>query len=145
LGLPRRELPLQRDETGRLRVYDPLRKGYFVCTPEEEVRQQLIRHLTEDKSFPAGNIAVEREFRFGNRRKRFDLLVFGGKGQALLVCECKAPHLSLNDDAWYQLAVYNAQLGAPYQLLTNGPELLFAGADQQVRGHSVPDWKVLLG
>lgn len=136
MGLPRRELNLA-DDGGRLRVYDPLRRRWVVLTDEEEVRQQLILHLVEDLGFPPMNLAVEREIRFGQLRKRFDLVAYGPKGLPLLACECKAPSVPLNDAVWFQLTVYNATLRAPWLLLTNGPELRFAAASQP---DAVQDW-----
>jgi hypothetical protein len=144
LGLPRRELPLARDDRGRLTVWCPLRRRWLVCTPEEEVRQQLVRHLVDDCGFPPFNLAAERQIAFGSLRKRFDLVAYGPTGQPLLLAECKAPTEALDAEVWFQAYVYNATLAAPWLLLTNGPDLLLAPAGQADAAQDwVPPWSVL--
>ncbi len=141
MSLPRRELPLARDARGRLKVYCPLRRRWLVCTPEEEVRQQLIRHLVDDCGFPPFNLAVERQIAFGQLRKRFDLVAYGPTGRPLLLAECKAPTAALDAEVWFQALVYNATLAAPWLLLTNGPELLLLPAGRSEAAQSfVPPW-----
>jgi hypothetical protein len=124
-----RALPTFDSPDGRPRVRCVVRRRPVILTPEEEVRQQLIWHLHLDCGVPLPLIAVERGLLVHRRRKRFDLLVFGGaqsghSGLPLLLAECKAPSVALAAPQLQQAAVYNSRFGASHLLITNGHTLL---------------------
>ena len=129
MGLPMYELRTRVVEEVR-QVWDDLRKKWLVLTPEEHVRQCLVRWLLEEKGVPKGLLSQERGISYDRRRKRYDLVVFGRGGTPLLACECKAPYVPLDKDAALQLAVYNSKLGADYLLWTNGQLVLVYGLDE---------------
>ena len=119
LNFPETILDLKRLD-GKEMVFDLIRKKYVVAGPEELVRQHLIHFLIDHRSFPKGLLSVEREFHINGRKKRFDLLVFDSAGKALLVAECKAPSVPIDQKTFEQISVYNIPLQVPYWFLTNG-------------------------
>ena len=88
----------------------------MVATPEEQVRQGLLRHLIDDLGFPAELLAVER----GLNERRTDVVAYETQGEnlvPLLLIECKAVRLS--DAALHQVLGYNHHLGAKFVALVN--------------------------
>ncbi len=47
-----------RKHSGNIEIFDSIRKKYVKNTPEEWVRQHLLRYLVEEKNYPASLIAV---------------------------------------------------------------------------------------
>lgn len=119
LNLPAYNFNIKREQNANY-VFDNIRKKYVQLTPEEYVRQHLIHHLVKDLGYPASRIAVERGLSYNGLKKRFDLLVFGNGTQPLLMIECKAPDIALDQDTLMQVAVYNSRFGCPFLLITNG-------------------------
>jgi len=107
-------------EAGQPKIYDMIRRKYMVLTPEEWVRQHLIKFLVQDKNFPASLIAVERQVMINGLSKRFDLLVFDHQGLAFLLAELKSPDIKLTQDVLEQIANYNSRFSAPYLFVSNG-------------------------
>lgn len=101
-------------------VFDIVRKKYVVLTPEEWVRQHMIRYLIEEKKYPQALLAVERGLELNGLRKRFDLLAFNKNGQPQLLIECKSPDVELSRAVFEQIAVYNARYKVTLLLVTNG-------------------------
>jgi len=88
--------------------------------PEETVRQLIVHFLINEKNVPKGRIAIEKTFVVGSKKKRFDILVFDTKSQPLLIVECKAPNVSINEKTFEQISTYNLSLHVTYWLVTNG-------------------------
>ena len=108
---------------GKKELFDPVRKRYVTCTPEELVRQAYIKYLTEVLEIPLANIAVEKKLIVNRQTRRFDIVV-SVKGQCVAVVECKAPTVSLSEDTLFQAAAYNSVLQAKYIVLFNGENQL---------------------
>lgn len=106
-------------------VWDDIRKKWVVLQKEEYVRQLLVHFLVEEKKVSRSLISIEKEIRYQNLRKRFDLVVFDRTGKPFILCEVKAPDVPLTQDTLNQIARYNATIQAPHLLLTNGCQLLF--------------------
>eukprot|EP01132_Coremiostelium_polycephalum_P001044 gene1044-1325_t len=101
-------------------IFDTIRKKYVRLTPEEWTRQHLIHHLTQDLSYPKGLIRVEKKIRNHYLADRPDLVVYDRNSVPLLIAECKAPHVVLNDHVYHQLARYNQAYKAPLLVISNG-------------------------
>ncbi len=101
-------------------MFDPIRKAYFLLTPEEWVRQHVINFLVEEKKYPAGLIEVEKQIALFNTTKRVDVLVRDKTLKPLVLIECKAVDVALKQNEINQLARYQITLQAPYCMLTNG-------------------------
>ena len=108
---------------GKKELFDPVRKRYVTCTPEELVRQAYIKFLIEVLNVPSTNIAVEKKLLVNRQTRRFDIVV-SVKGQCAVVVECKAPTVPLSEDALFQAAAYNSVLQAKYIVLFNGENQL---------------------
>jgi len=108
-----------RVEKNRVYYLDPVRRDYFVATPEEEVRQWLIHYMRTHLGYPLACFAVEKQITYNQKRKRFDILIYKDGTPAFLV-ECKAPHIEISQATLNQIGVYNLNLKVPYLLVSNG-------------------------
>lgn len=120
LNLPSFELRLREGSGKTTEVFDPVRKKFIKLTPEEWVRQHLLNYLIVHRHFPSGLIGVEVLLNYNNLRKRSDIVAFNRQGEPLLVVECKAPSVELNQDVFYQIAMYNRALSGKYLVVSNG-------------------------
>lgn len=108
------------DREGKRQIYDPLRQSYVRLTPEEWVRQHFVQYLIQERDAPAGLVATEASFKFQGQPWRADIVVYDRHGDPLLLVECKAPDVSINQDTFDQGARYNLVLDAPFLVVTNG-------------------------
>lgn len=107
-------------QEGRPQVFDPLRRRFVALTPEEEVRQKLLYHLVEQLQVPAGLVAVEYSVKVNGLDKRADVVVFDTEGHPLMVVECKASTVALDQAVLEQALRYHSALHPRYLLLSNG-------------------------
>jgi hypothetical protein len=111
-----------RMKEGRKEIFDTVRKKYVLLTPEEWVRQNMIRYLIEQKNYPPSLMAVEHSLTVNDMKKRTDITVFGSKGRPLLIVECKSHTVKIDQRVFDQIARYNLTLMVEYLLVTNGVE-----------------------
>lgn len=104
------------------RIFDAIRRRWVVLTPEEWVRQNIIRYLTGVMGYPAALIAVEKELLVGELRKRFDVLVFDRTHRPWMLIECKAMDISLDATVLDQLLRYHSALPATFLVIANGQQ-----------------------
>lgn len=109
-----------KEEKDSINIFDEIRKKWVVCTPEEWVRQNLIKFLIENLSFPKSLIAVEKSILIAGKNLRFDLLVYDKEFKPLVLIECKAPTVNLNQSVFNQIWSYNYKVDAPYFIVSNG-------------------------
>jgi hypothetical protein len=131
--------PVQASNEIRLRVendqefiWDPSRKKWLVCTPEEWVRQHAVQWL-KLFGFAFEIMQMEGCLKTLHKSKRSDILIYKG-GKPWLLVECKAPSVKLSQETFNQAFNYNQTLKAPYLYLTNGLQHLFwdASSHQQL-------------
>jgi hypothetical protein len=143
LELPRYQAKL-RQEGARIFILDEFRHKWVVLSPEEWVRQHLLQHLCNELYFPKSRLAVEKQLDLHGLSRRYDAVVFSEDGQqALLLIECKAPHIPINQEVFDQAARYNRVLEVDYFLLSNGLVHVFARVDHTAGKYefmSIPDW-----
>jgi hypothetical protein len=101
-------------------IFDLVRKKFIPLTPEEWVRQHCIAHLNQHYSIPHSNLAVEREIKVLNLRKRFDIVSFAKNGSPQILVECKAPHVPITQETIIQAGVYNKKMDSQWMWITNG-------------------------
>jgi hypothetical protein len=83
-------------EDKKTKIFDVIRKAYYVLTPEEWVRQHLIQFMIRERNYPKGLIAIEKGMKLNGLQKRFDGLVYQKNGEAIMLIECKAPEITIN-------------------------------------------------
>jgi len=105
---------------GQHQIFDGIRRKYVALTPEEWVRQHLINYLVIEKKFPNGLLAVEYPLIINKVKHRADVVAFNSKGKPILVVECKAPEVNINNDVILQISRYNILLKAPFLIVSNG-------------------------
>ena len=119
LNLPKYQVKIQKKE-GNYFIFDEIRKGYFVLTPEEWVRQNFIHFLINHHDYSKNYIKVEKQIKVNERIKRFDILVYDKGATPFLLIECKAPEVKISQSTFEQIATYNMELKVPYLVVTNG-------------------------
>ncbi len=109
-----------REVDGCVEIWDALRGVYLKCTPEEWVRQHLIAYLVSHCGVHATRIVQEAAVNLNSQPQRADIVVVDGRGQALLLAECKAHNVEISQQTLEQAVRYNSVLKARYIILTNG-------------------------
>lgn len=128
LHLPKYDFRLTKKDN-KIYIFDEIRKKNIFLTPEEWVRQHFVRFLIEKQQFPKSLIAVEKEIKVNNLKKRFDILIFNTKGEHEVIVECKAPTVKINQATFDQIARYNFTLKAKYLIVTNGIQHYYCKMD----------------
>lgn len=100
-------------------IFDPFRKIWVRLTPEEWVRQNFLQVLVQKQQVPAALIAIEKEIKWGETKKRFDILVYKDTKPWLLV-ECKEMNVPLTENVLRQVLHYNSKIETRYIIITNG-------------------------
>jgi type I site-specific restriction endonuclease len=126
-----------KEVDGKTHVFDEIRKKHLVCTPEEWVRQHMIKYLINEKLCPRGLIALESGLKVNTLQKRSDILVYSKEGNPLILVECKAPSIKLSQETFDQAARYNQTLKAPYLMITNGLKHFGAMIDFEKNNYKV--------
>lgn len=112
--------PRIKKENDKEFIFDEVRKRWVALTPEEWVRQNFLQYLIQVKKYPASLIAVEREIRLGEMKKRFDIVVFDRNSTPWMIIECKEMNVPLDNEVLDQVLRYNQSLQVPYLIITNG-------------------------
>lgn len=119
LNLPAYEFRI-RQQYGKPRIFDRLRRKFVTLTPEEWVRQNMVEYLICDKGFPAARMGNEISLQYNGMLKRCDSVVYDISGKPLLIAEFKAPSVSVTQATFDQITRYVWQLKADYLLVSNG-------------------------
>lgn len=109
-----------KEHKGKKLIFDGFRRRWVMLTPEEWVRQNFARYLTEIKHFPASLVVIERSLRINQHDFRSDIVLFARTGIPIVVVECKAPEMKISQDVFDQIARYNMELRVSYLIVTNG-------------------------
>jgi hypothetical protein len=112
--------PKIKETAGKELIFDEVRKRWVALTPEEWVRQNFLQYLMLVKKYPASLIAVEKEIRLGELKKRFDIVVYGRDSKPRVIIECKEMGVELDNKVLDQVLRYNSTLNVPYLVITNG-------------------------
>jgi hypothetical protein len=65
-------------------------------------------------------MAVERNLKYNGLNRRPDVVVYNSAMKPLLLAECKAPEVAINQSVLDQAVMYNRVLGVSHILITNG-------------------------
>ncbi len=147
LNLPTYSFRL-KEEKGKKYIFDEIRRRFVLLTPEEWVRQHMVNYLVTEKHFPRLLISVEKGFSQNRNRQRYDLLVYNKSGHPIMIIECKAPGMEINQQVFDQAGRYNNRHKASYMLITNGVKHYCCLINITSRNYSflpeVPDFSELL-
>ena len=113
-----------KSEAGKAMIFDEIRKKWIVCTPEEWVRQNLVRFLVQDCAYPQALVALEKQVLVAERSLRFDALIYDREFSPLMLIECKAPTVKLTQKVFDQIWHYNYEIKAPFFIVTNGIDFI---------------------
>ena len=112
--------PKIKEDAGKEFIFDEFRKRWVQLTPEEWVRQNFLQYLTQTKKYPASLIAIEKEIKLGELKKRFDIVVYDAETKPWMIVECKEMNVALDKAVLDQVLRYNISLNVPYLVITNG-------------------------
>lgn len=101
-------------------IFDIIRKKYIILTPEEWVRQNIIKYLNQNLNYPLHLIGIEKQINVFKTVKRPDLIVFGKNLKPLMIVECKKTSIKINKETFKQTINYYLELKSDYFLITNG-------------------------
>lgn len=104
----------------RAQIFDPLRKKRVALTPEERVRQFFIQWLNRERGYSLSLMMSEHTVKYDRKSFRCDIVCFGRDMQPLVVVECKAPEVALDNSVIEQVTRYNMALMVKYLVITNG-------------------------
>lgn len=146
LNFPEVEFRFQKNEKGSMQIFDIVRKKFVDITPEEWVRQHIIHFLIQYKQVPASMISIEKQLILNNTKRRTDIVVFNSLLKPLLIIECKAPHIEINQLTINQALRYNLELNVPAVFLSNGLQHVFFKLENEVPKvlKDIPDYQTLL-
>ena len=119
LNIPIQDIDIKKIESKNY-IFDLIRKKYLILTPEEWVRQNLVRYFINDLNYPKGLIKTESSLKYNNLKKRSDILIFNNDMTHFLVVECKSYKLKLNKSHISQSAMYNKIYKSKYVMISNG-------------------------
>ncbi|MBO6535412.1 MAG: type I restriction enzyme HsdR N-terminal domain-containing protein [Balneolaceae bacterium] len=103
-------------------LWNPILKKSYVIRPEEQVRLQFVEYLLLEVGFSKNRISFESPVSLPRDKSasRTDIICYDEEFNPLLLVECKAPSVQLDEKAALQIARYNTEVKAPYLLVTNG-------------------------
>jgi type I site-specific restriction endonuclease len=120
-----------KNSENKVAIFDEIRKKFILLTPEEWVRQHVVKFLLEEKKYPKSHINVEKIIKINGLTKRYDVVVFQPDGKIYLLVECKAPEIIIAQSTFDQIARYNMTLDAGYLMVTNGLNHYFCQIDHE--------------
>lgn len=119
IEFPKGKIKIQQQQ-GINEIFDVIRKKWLLLTPEEWVRQNVIQFLLLEKKYPATLIAIEKEIRLGELKKRCDIVVYNRNTEPWMIVECKEINVALTPKTLEQILRYHIALPAKYLVITNG-------------------------
>lgn len=122
LNFPTYNFKIKR-EADKLQIFDRIRKKWLILQPEEWVRQHVVWFLIEEKKYPETLIAIEKSLKVNQLTKRFDIVLYNTAADPIIIVECKAPEIKIDENTLHQILRYNSVIKAPYLILTNGIDI----------------------
>ncbi|WP_020403622.1 type I restriction enzyme HsdR N-terminal domain-containing protein [Gracilimonas tropica] len=103
-------------------LWNPILKKTFVIRPEERVRLALVDYLILEAGVSRSRISFESPVKLAGDKSssRTDIICYDQAFKPLLLVECKAPDIRLDEKTAIQIARYNQKVEAPYLLISNG-------------------------
>lgn len=111
-----------KEAAGSVYIFDDIRKKFLLLTPEEWVRQHVVKFLIHKKKYPKALIKLEGGLKLNTLQKRTDILVFDPSGKRIVVVECKSPAIKITQKVFDQIARYNFVHRTQWLIVSNGME-----------------------
>ena len=114
---------------GKEYLYDPYRDKFVIATPEEKVRQKVLKYFRWRFGVPKRHFNVEvhmSKFGYTDNKERADILItrqIGSEDRILAVIECKAEYVPIDDSVVSQVLRYAKYLNSEYAFAINGIDL----------------------
>ena len=134
LNFPKYNFRFKSNENKTL-IFDIIRKKFVILTPEEWVRQHCVHFLNQELNYPLSSIGLEGKLVINEQMKRFDILVYNN-GEPLILVECKAASIKIDQKVFDQIARYNLKLNVPFIWVTNGLNHFFATIDYKAQQYN---------
>jgi hypothetical protein len=128
LNLPSYPFKL-KEEAGNYFIFDEIRKKFLLLTPEEWVRQHVVQYLITEKNYPRSLIKLEGGLKLNSLQKRTDILFYNSGGEKILLVECKAPHITITQETFDQIARYNFIHRVKWLMVSNGLQHFYCEID----------------
>ncbi|WP_069659108.1 type I restriction enzyme HsdR N-terminal domain-containing protein [Arcticibacter eurypsychrophilus] len=116
-------------------IFDEIRKKFLVLTPEEWVRQHIVQYIIQEKGYPKSLIKLEGGLKLNTLQKRTDLIAYNSSGQKILLIECKAPGVKIDQKVFDQIARYNIIHRIPLLAVTNGLNHYYCQIDFELKSY----------
>ncbi|MEO6632127.1 MAG: type I restriction enzyme HsdR N-terminal domain-containing protein [Mucilaginibacter sp.] len=123
------------DANGQLTLFDVIRKRDIIITPEEWVRQHFVQYLINQKKYPKSLIKLEGGHKLHGMAKRTDIVVYNPSGEKILLVECKAPSVTIDQKTFDQVARYNMVHKVKLLAVTNGLQHYYCRIDFDKQGY----------
>lgn len=110
------------------KIFAPLKNDWLIFKPEEEVRQTFILRLIESYGFSLNQMAQEIQVNNSQRgqgRAMADIVVWKNEkdrkaeNSPIIVVECKAEHITIREEDYFQGYNYASWAGADFFVTTN--------------------------
>jgi hypothetical protein len=124
------------DDNGRLTLFDDIRKKHILLTPEEWVRQHFVQYLINQKGYPKSLIKLEGGLKLHGKARRTDIVVFNTTGERILLIECKAPSVKIDQRVFDQVARYNIVHKVSLLAVSNGLEHYYCRINFESRDYT---------
>ncbi|HEX3023627.1 MAG TPA: type I restriction enzyme HsdR N-terminal domain-containing protein [Chitinophagaceae bacterium] len=121
VNYPKHEFRFKKEDNKEF-IFDEVRKQWLRLTPEEWVRQNFLQYLIQSKKYPAALIAIEKEIKLNDLKKRCDIVVYKNEKPWMIV-ECKEMNVTLNENTIKQILRYNMVMKVDYLIITNGTNI----------------------
>jgi hypothetical protein len=122
------------EEAGQLTLFDVIRKKNIIITPEEWVRQHFVQYLINQKNYPKALIKLEGGHKLYGMARRTDIVVHNNQGKKILLVECKAPSVTIDQKTFDQVARYNIVQKIELLAVTNGLQHYYCKINFEVGG-----------
>lgn len=127
MDLSKYDIPICRIDGTKQYIYDEIRRKEVCCTPEEIVRQKLLRYLIDELEVPKYMLDEEVALTYYkvDSAHRPDILILKkdeSKGEAvpLAVIECKRKDTLITKEIVEQTLFYADSLECDYAMITDG-------------------------
>lgn len=93
------------------------------------MRQHFVQYLINEKQYPKALIKLEGGHKLHGMARRTDIVVYNAKGVKILLVECKAPSVTIDQKTFDQIAHYNMVHQVKLLAVSNGLHHYFMRID----------------